>query len=224
MPSPILDLLLSYKFTKILSTPWRQMDAFKLGIIDENGKILKPLSTLKTAQEKKAYPSVFYTLMWNIKRLIDLNSPCLLGKGIHIANKPEVVIRAFMLKEWCEKDVSDPDLIEKLVSDELYRRGIDPMAINEDAIPIAIEAGHYIIRGRKVVVEKQLLPTDRFFGYPIFRIGSMSFTIHDVKEDAPANAVGNAGGGGHIAGASPGEEPPGRKGILFRKPKRRIRR
>lgn len=219
--SPIVDLLISYKFTTILATPWTEMDAYRLGIIDETGKILKPRSTLKTVEEKKAYPSVFYTLTWNIKRLIEFNSPCLLGKGINMVNRPEVAIRTLLLKEFCEGDVTDRNLIETLVSGELDRRGYLPMAMNEDARPVAIEAGNYLIRGRKVTLESQLLPTDRFFGYPIYRIGSMPFTIHDVQEDAPANAIGNASGGGNIAGASPREEPPGGKGILFKRLRRK---
>lgn len=219
--SSIVDLLISYKFTQIIATPWTEMAAYKLGIIDESGRILKPRATLKTTEEKNAYPSVFYTLTWNIKRLIELNSPCLLGKGINMVNRPEVAIRTLLLKECCGGDVTDPKLIETLVSDELNRRGYDPMAINEDAHPVAIEAGTYLIRGRRITLEQQLLPTDRFFGYPIYRIDAMPFTIHDVKEDAPANAVGNASGGGHIAGASPQQEPPGRKGILFKRLRRK---
>lgn len=221
--SSIVDLLISYKFTQIIATPWTEMAAYKLGIIDENGKILKPRATLRTTEEKKAYPSVFYTLTWNIKRLIELNSPCLLGKGINMVNRPEVAIRTMLLKECCESDVSDASLIESLVSNELSRRGYEPEAINEDAHPVALEAGTYLIRGRRITLESQLLPTDRFFGYPIYRVGSMPFTIHDVKEDAPANAVGNASGGGHIAGVSPREEPPGRKGILFKRLRRKSR-
>lgn len=219
--SSIVDLLISYKFTQIIATPWTEMAAYKLGIIDGNGKILKPRATLRTEEEKKAYPSVFYTLTWNIKRLIEINSPCLLGKGINMVNRPEVAIRTLLLHEWCENDVTNPKLIETLVLDELNRRGYDPVAINEDAHPVAIEAGTYLIRGRRITLEQQLLPTDRFFGYPIYRVDAMPFTIHDVKEDAPANAVGNASGGGHIAGASPQQEPPGRKGILFKRLRRK---
>ena len=83
---------------------------------------------------------------------------------------------------------------------------------------MAIEAGSYLIRGRKVTLDSQILPTDEFFGFPIYRVKGMVFTINDVQEDAPVNAVGH----GNIAGVSPGQEPPGRRGLLFkRKVKRR---
>lgn len=215
--SSVIDLLISYKFTQILATPWNEMAAYKLGIIDASGKILKPRATLKTVEEKKAYPSMFYTLAWNIKRLIEFNSPCLLGKGINLANRSEFAVRTMLLKEYCERQGAESNLIERIVSEELDRKGLLHWTMNEETQAVAIEAGSYLIRGRKVTLDNQLLPTDEFFGFPIYKIGSMVFTINDVQEDAPVNAVGH----GNIAGASPGQEPPGRRGLLF---KRKIRR
>lgn len=216
--SSIVDLLISYKFIQMLATPWKAMPAYKLGIIDETGKILRPRASLKTVEEKKAYPSIFYTLVWNLKRLIEFNSPCLLGRGINMVNRPEIAIRTMLLREWCREAGSDGEVVERLVTDELRGRGYEPHAISEEAHPVAIEPGKYLIRGRKIALESQLLPTDEFFGFPIYRVDNMVFTIHDVvREDAPANAVGH----GNIAGVSPGQEPPGRKGLMFARRKRK---
>jgi hypothetical protein len=149
--------------------------------------------------------------------LLEFNSPCLLGKGINLANRSEFAVRTILLKEYCERQGADPNLIERLVSEELDRKGLLLWTMNEETQPVAIEAGSYRIRGRRVALDSQLLPTDEFFGFPIYRLGSLIFTINDVQEDAPANAVGH----GNIAGTSPGQEPPGRRGLLF---KRKIRR
>ena len=40
-----LNLYFIYKFLRILTTPWENTDAFKLGIIDKNGGILKKKKT-----------------------------------------------------------------------------------------------------------------------------------------------------------------------------------
>ena len=32
------DLYYSFRFVKLLTTPWVESDAYKLGLIDENGK------------------------------------------------------------------------------------------------------------------------------------------------------------------------------------------
>ena len=55
-----IDLFVTYRFIKLLVTPFKNTDAFKLGIIDENGKrelepgTNKP-TTLRTTEEKSAY-------------------------------------------------------------------------------------------------------------------------------------------------------------------------
>ena len=53
-----IDLFVTYRFLKLLTTPFKKTEAFKLGIIDEKGhSILKPKSTkpaveLSTSQLK----------------------------------------------------------------------------------------------------------------------------------------------------------------------------
>lgn len=64
------DLFYAYRFIKLLVTSWEKTDAFKLGIVDEDGKILKKSSQLKTSDEKSAY-TVFHRLVFNIKRLLN---------------------------------------------------------------------------------------------------------------------------------------------------------
>ena len=43
-----IDLFVAYRFLRILTTPWEDQEAFKLGIIDQNGKLLKKANELKT--------------------------------------------------------------------------------------------------------------------------------------------------------------------------------
>lgn len=72
--SRIVDAAVAYQFIKILSTPWDRTDAFKLGIIDADGNILKKSKDLTTFDEKKAYTMV-HRLIWNIKRILDKLPP-----------------------------------------------------------------------------------------------------------------------------------------------------
>ena len=58
-----------YQFLKKLVTPFEKTDAFKLGIIDEKGKILKRRRDLNGQEEKDAY-NLSDTLIWNIKKLM----------------------------------------------------------------------------------------------------------------------------------------------------------
>ena len=61
------DLLLIYKFIKRISTPFTEQDAYRLGIIDEDGnKVRSP----KTRLEKNSYQYVD-RLIFNLKKIIE---------------------------------------------------------------------------------------------------------------------------------------------------------
>lgn len=65
----IVDLFLVYQFISRLVTPFEQWDAYKLGIIDEKGKVLRKRSTLSTSEEKKSW-GYFDILAANLKKLL----------------------------------------------------------------------------------------------------------------------------------------------------------
>ena len=75
-----IDLFVTYRFLKILTTPFDKQDAYKLGIIDKDGnrvmgkpikgiKVSKP-DPLKTPEEKAAY-TILHKLIFNIKKLFN---------------------------------------------------------------------------------------------------------------------------------------------------------
>lgn len=64
------DLFYAFRFLKLLVTPWNKMEAFDLGVIDDNGKVLKKAADRKTPQEKSSY-TVFHRLVFNVKRLLN---------------------------------------------------------------------------------------------------------------------------------------------------------
>ena len=51
MASRLIDLLITYRLVKLISTDFKNQEAFKFGIIDEKGKVLKKASQLKTEAE-----------------------------------------------------------------------------------------------------------------------------------------------------------------------------
>lgn len=196
---------IAHTLRSTLGTPWSEMPACKLGILSESGKLLRTRESLQTDEERKAYPSIFHALAWNLKRLMESDSP----SGAQIA------LRSIRLTEYCQAEAGNGDFVEVIVREELEQRGLLNAVLLEDAQPRSIEPGQYYIRGiGKHKVEEAILPCDEFFGHPIYRIGKTMFTIEDVqREDAPTNAVGT----GNIAGVSPGQEPPGRRGKFFRR-------
>ena len=63
------DVYYTFKFLKTLVTKWEDMPAFKLGIIDANGKYIWDKEKSMSSEEKDAY-TVFHRLVFNIKRVM----------------------------------------------------------------------------------------------------------------------------------------------------------
>jgi hypothetical protein len=61
------DLFYSIRFLRLLTTPWKKTNAYKEGIIDENGEVIKKPTTSK---EKSVY-NTFHKLVYNLKRLLN---------------------------------------------------------------------------------------------------------------------------------------------------------
>ena len=65
-----IDLLITYRVIKMLVTPFEKTDAYKYGIIDKNGKVLRKNKTLTIAKEKDAY-TILHRFVFNLKRIIN---------------------------------------------------------------------------------------------------------------------------------------------------------
>ena len=66
----IVDLFLVYQFIKRLSTPFKEWDAYKLGIIDENGKQLIKRKEFTKRDQKDAF-GIFDIMITKLKRLLE---------------------------------------------------------------------------------------------------------------------------------------------------------
>jgi len=66
----MLELFLMYMLIDLLTKPWKELPAYKLGIIDAKGNQLKKTFELKTSQERSAY-GTFQKFAFNLRRLIE---------------------------------------------------------------------------------------------------------------------------------------------------------
>jgi len=212
----IIDTIISYKFIQILSTPWKSMEAYKQGIIDEKGNLLIPRSKLTTPKQKSAYPSVFYTLCWNIKRILER-----VGLGQNIGG---LIAALYLLKEKI-KEVKESQEAWTKIQIEMVRlmeeRGLsDSLNQLKESKETVLYPGKYIVNYQIVEVTEPTLPHGYCIGVPVFKVGKTFVNLFEAKrvDENGAGAVGggsaptNSVGGGAIAGVSPGQEPPGPKG------------
>ena len=106
MASPAIDAFITFRFLKLLVTPFNKTEAFKLGIIDERGKVLKKYKTLERIEERQAY-TILHRLVFNVKKLIE-KVP---GGKSRLASYAAAL---FLIKEHVrEYQDSDGQLVEK---------------------------------------------------------------------------------------------------------------
>jgi hypothetical protein len=98
-----IDLFVTYRFIRLLTTPFANSDAYKMGIIDEKGQ--RTDKKLTTSAEKNAY-TVLHKLVFNIKKIF--------GKVPGLRTKLGTYAAAlFLLKDTFKEHVEDPQMFEK---------------------------------------------------------------------------------------------------------------
>ena len=66
----IVDLFLVYNMVKRLATPFNEWEAYKRGIIDERGNLLKSRKNLRTIKERNAF-GLYDLMILKLKRLVE---------------------------------------------------------------------------------------------------------------------------------------------------------
>ena len=120
MASKIVDAALTYALMKRLVTPFADWPAYKHGIIDERGKVLRPRKTLD-ATEKLSWGR-FDILAANIKKIIQK----IPGGSTRLGS---LAAAAFLFKEGI--DISSKENFEKSLFEYL----------KEDGLPVAGDTG-----------------------------------------------------------------------------------
>ena len=84
------DLVYTFRFLKLLITPFNKTKAFELGIIDEDG--VRQKSVKMDSTEKKSAFTTFHRLVFNIKKIM-AKAP---GGGSRLASYAAAL---FLIKE-----------------------------------------------------------------------------------------------------------------------------
>lgn len=111
----LVDLYLVYSFIRRLATPFKEWDAYKLGIIDERGNILRKRKTLNLAKERSAF-GIFDVLVLNLKRLLE-KVP---GGQTRIASYAAAL---YLIREW--KHFTDSSMLTEDITDEQLDESIE---------------------------------------------------------------------------------------------------
>ena len=110
-----IDLFVTYRFVKLLTTPFEKNDAFKMGIIDKDGFSTKKVLYKQT--EQSAY-TVLHKLVFNIKRIFAKVPGLRTRLGTYAA-------ALFLLKDTFKEHVEDPDMFEKGLMEYIKQQGVE---------------------------------------------------------------------------------------------------
>ena len=181
-----IDLFVTYRFLRLLTTPFEDTQAYKLGIIDASGnrimqkRIKKPVVELVTSEQKNSY-TILHKLVFNIKKIF-AKVPGLRTKvGTYAA-------ALFLLKDTFKESVNDPDMFEKEFVKYLKENDIEfDNEISEEVIGFGevLPKGSYVLindilnkeeeelsaaKGDKVVAYEDEAPVDTILGVEIFPV------------------------------------------------------
>ena len=185
-----IDLFVTYRFIKLLVTPFEKTEAYKLGIIDKNGaRVLPPPvrgvkqtkpAPLMTSAEKNSY-TILHKLVFNIKKIF--------GKVPGLRTKLGTYAAAlFLLKDTFKESVDDPDVFEKEFMKYLKEQGYEiDNTFSESVIGFGevLPKGEYTLvndilnkeeeelrskKGDKVIAYEDEAPVDTVLGVDIFPV------------------------------------------------------
>ena len=174
--SRAIDLFVTYRFLKLLVTPWKKQEAYKQGIIDANGKALKKARDLETEAQRESF-TLLHRLVFNCKRIMQkipfvrsqlgtyAAALFLLKEHYKIENLPEAEVTKYLLEN---KLVSFDDKISEevigfgnmLPAGEYKLR--DQVTADDDEIDAQ--------KGDIVSALEDTPPSDRILGVDIFPV------------------------------------------------------
>ena len=202
-----IDLFVTYRFLKLLTTDFKKTDAYKLGIIDDKGHRimktgvdkLKPKVEVVTTQQKNAY-TILHKLLFNIKKLFKKVPGLRTKVGTYAA-------ALFLLKDTFKESVQDPDMFEKEFVKFLKENNIEfDNTISEEVVGFGeiLPKGNYVLvndilnkedeaitatAGDLVMTFEDQSPVDTILGidiFPVIHIASgekIFVSLEDIKDE-----------------------------------------
>ena len=199
-----IDLFVTYRFLRLLTTPFEDTDAFKFGIIDEKGNRIKkkgstkPEVELATSELKNSY-TILHKLVFNIKKIFNKVPGLRTKVGTYAA-------ALFLLKDTFKEHVEDPDMFEKEFMKYLRENNVElDRDISEEVVGFGelLPKGEYVLvndilnkeeeeltakKGDKVIAFADESPVDTILGVEIFPVVHMKtqekiyVSLEDIKD------------------------------------------
>ena len=177
MASRAIDALIAFRILKLLVTPFNKTKAYKLGIIDEEGKVLIKSKQIVNQTQRKAY-TLLIRFVFNLKKLL-----AKVGIRGPIGTSAAAAI-AFFKEEYGE----NPQ-VEKEVYKHLKEQGFEFDISENYGEPLSegtykVKHNIYNLEGDIVInIDEQVdfkTVTDTILGYDVFKYKDVYLTTEDL--------------------------------------------
>ena len=184
----VIDALVAYRVLKLLVTPFNRTQAFKMGIIDDKGKVLikskdflKTFSSQELPKARKAY-TLLIRFVFNLKRLlakVGIRGPQSTSAAAAIAffkeeNGENVEIEKTVYKHLRENGF-------EFEIDENYGEPLKPGTYRVKRDITDLEGDIVININEEVIFEGK---TDTIMGYDVFKYRNVYLTTEDLYANA----------------------------------------
>ena len=175
--SRVIDALVAYRVLKLLVTPFNKTKAFKLGIIDDKGKVLIKSRNIQTGEQRNAY-TLLIRFVFNLKKL-------LAKVGIRGPVGSAAAAALAFFKEQHGENLE----VEKVVYSHLKEQGFE-FQLDENYGEPLIEGTYkvkhdiYNSEGEIVININESVEftetTDTIMGYDVFKCNGVYLTTEDL--------------------------------------------
>ena len=184
----VIDAVIAYRVLKLLVTPFNKTQAYKMGIVDDKGKVLikskdflKTFSSQELPKARKAY-TMLIRFVFNLKRLLSkvgVRGPLSTAAAAAIA--------------FCKEENGQNVEVEKIVYKHLKKNDFE-FEVNEN-YGEPFRPGTYRVKRNITDLEGDIVinideevifegKTDTIMGYDVFKYRSVYLTTEDLYANA----------------------------------------
>ena len=178
----VIDALIAYRVLKLLVTPFNRSKAFKLGIIDDKGKVLIKSKDLPNSGPKREAYTLLIRFVFNLKRLLSkvgIRGPLTTSAAAAIAFFKEENGQNLEIEKTVYKHLRENGFEFQI--DENYGEPFEPGTYRVNRDITDLEGDVVININEEIIFEGN---TDTIMGYDVFKYRDVYLTTEDLYANA----------------------------------------
>jgi len=178
----VIDALIAYRVLKLLVTPFNRTKAFKLGIIDDKGKVLIKSKDLPNSGPQREAYTLLIRFVFNLKRLLSkvgIRGPLGTSAAAALAFFKEENGQNLEIEKTVYKHLRENGL--EFQVDENYGELLRPGTYRVNRDITDLEGDIVININEEIIFEGN---TDTIMGYDVFKYRNVYLTTEDLYANA----------------------------------------